>query len=296
VFAGLGLPSLLMILGLLNAPAPTGDRAPSMQGVSAGPDGGKTASTRPLAEPGVQLWKEVEGARREVGRLEAAPGILNPVLSLLATLVDEDLHGRVSQLRLRREVEDRGDRRIPWQYFLWIRRDPDRRLGHPVITVRFLSDQAVPVPYAILGYHPGRLRTSSKVVLDEWPMGNQVIQWDDSEGSHRFVAEDLELFALREGRVQIDIDGVVDWILGGRLDDIEITGMAYFSHEGERYGLAFGYNPDGKGRTGVLDLGRDRILFPPARPFLMLGRRMRSIAEAWQRREARIPERAPAGG
>ncbi len=238
------------------------------------------------AEEGVDLWRWEGGSRVQVDTLRAAGDIASPVLGLLATLVDDDLHGRVSQIRLRREVERRGEGKIPWRSFLWVRRDrlPDQR--HPVVTVRFLSDLALPVPYSVLGYHPGRLRSSQLVVLDEWPMGDWGFQWEDGDGRHRFLARHLELFALREGQVRIDIDGLVDWLLGGRIDDIEITGLALFRWEGRRWGLAFGYNDDGKGRTGVLDLGEDRILFPPPRPLLMLGRRLRSIAEARQRLEA----------
>ena len=283
---------LLLVAGLTSVQSPSGGNVPSPADTSVQSlSGGSVPSP---ADSGVRLWQDTSQGRREITTLAAADGVSNPVLGVLVSLIDRDLYGRVSQVRLRQEAQEHGEGRIPWKYFLWIRRQPIAEQHHPEVTVRFLSALAVPIPYAILGYHPGRMRTSQRVVVDEWPMGDWSWKWEDEEGSQLFVAEQVELFALREGQVEIDVDGFVDWILGGRLDDIRITGMLLFSHEGSRYGLAFGYNPEGQGRSGVLDLGRDKILFPPPKPFLSLGRRMRSIAEARQLLESQQEKAGPA--
>jgi hypothetical protein len=233
----------------------------------------------------IRLRSGADPGAPPVERLDGVDDVANPVLSCLARLIDDDLYGWVGQDRLRRAVEEGGDRRLPWQRFLWVRREPASRRG-AWVTVRFLDRLHEAVPYALLGYHPGSLQATSKVVLRQWPPGPAAAGYRDEDGTTAVLrVEDLVLFAVTEGEVLVDVDGWIDALMGGRLDDIRITGMALFRHEGRRLGLAFGYNPDGEGRTGVLDLGRDELLFPVPRPYLALGRALRSRAELLLARE-----------
>lgn len=232
-----------------------------------------------------RLFRMQEGATVPVTELPVAAGVRNPVLGVLISLVDLDLLGRVSQSRLRRAAEEGGDDRTPWQPLLWVRRDEDETCGHPLITVRMLADTRMPIPYSVLGYNPGSVKASRVLRIDEWPRGDWSVRYPVGDTQARLEVEGLSLFAIREGELEIDVDGWLDWIMGGRLDDIRITGMALFRHEDHRYALAFGYNPEGKGHTGVLDLQKDEILFPPPVEFRALGRSLRAQAEYLQRRD-----------
>lgn len=243
----------------------------------------------------VHLWKWVDGERISVDELPPAPGVSNPVLSVLVSLVDLDLYGRVSQARLRRAAEEGGDEKIPWEYLLWVKRSELPAVGHPEIQIRFLAEMSLPIPYAFLGYHPGSVKASQLVELDEWKRGDWSMRWMDGDQERRVQVQDLSLFAVREGSLGIDVDAWVDWVMGGKLDDIRITGMALFRQDDHRYAMAFGYNPDGKGRTGVLDLLADEILFPPSTAFRALGRQLRSEAEARSSQEARSVEGSTPG-
>jgi len=243
-----------------------------------------TAFATPAAE--IRLRRGPDPSSAAVDSLRRAEGVANPVLACLASLVDEDLYGWVGQARLRRAVEEGGDARIPWRDFLWVRRQA-RPPGAPLLTVRFLDRLHVPLPYALLGYHPGSLRATPRVEVVQWRQGPYAVAWTDEEGRAQALrVEDLELFGLREGEVVVDVDGWLDALMGGGLDDIRITGLALFRHEGRRLGLAFGYSPEGEGRTGVLDLGADKLLFPVPRPYLALGRSLRARSEALLRGEA----------
>jgi hypothetical protein len=234
-----------------------------------------------------RLWHWVDGEAIPVTQLEPASGVGNPVLGVLVSLVDQDLYGRVSQSRLRRAAQESGDEKIPWQYLLWVRRAAVPGRGHPEITVRLLSELRLPIPYAVLSYHPGSVEASRLLVLDEWRLGEWNMRWREDDEERSLRVEDLALFALRDGSLGIDVDAWVDWVMGAKLDDMRIAGMALFRHEGKRYAMAFGYNGDGEGRTGVLDLGADKILFPPPTEFRTLGRRLRAEVEARLARESR---------
>ncbi len=233
-----------------------------------------------------QLTRKVDGDRVPVEELPAATGVGNPVLGVLISLVDLDLYGRVAQSRLRRAAEEGGDEKIPWQHLLWVRRERSAVGMHPEITVRFVAEIRLPVPYSILGYNPGSVLASPIVRIAEWPVGDWTLRYEEGGESRRLELQELTLFGLREGHLEIDVDGWLDWLMGAKLDDIRITGMALYRHEGHRYALAFGYNHEGEGRTGVLDLETDEILFPPPPAFRALGRTARSMAENLQEGEA----------
>lgn len=114
----------------------------------------------------------------------------------------------------------------------------------------------------------GRSRTGSRGGKGANPPGSWI------------QAQDVHLFAIREGSVEADFDWVVEWALGGKLDDMRIVGFLVCHMDGRRYGLAFGYNQDGGGRTGAFDFGKDEVLFPTETRFLVMGRTMRAVAEA----------------
>jgi hypothetical protein len=236
----------------------------------------------PAVSSEFQLTRRVKGQFEPVQELPPADGVRNPVLGVLISLVDQDLSGRVSQSRLERAAREGGDEKIPWQYLLWVRREPSYSLRHPVITVRLLAESRLPVPYSVLGYHPGSVLAPRLLVLDEWRQGDWTHRYWEAEELRTIALQDLTLFGRRSGALEIDVDGWLDWLMGAKLDDIEITGMALFTHEGRRYAMAFGYNPEGQGRTGVLDLMADELLFPPPPEYRVLGRTLRAWVEELQ--------------
>ncbi len=90
---------------------------------------------------------------------------------------------------------------------------------------------------------------------------------------------DVHLFGLKQGSLWVDIDGWIDHLLGGMLDDTRITGLVLFRYEGEFWGLAVGYNRDWKGRSGLLNFRDNEIRYPSPPPLKTTGWKMRQILE-----------------
>lgn len=117
-----------------------------------------------------------------------------------------------------------------------------------------------PMPYSILGYHPGSLRVSGRLVLSELELGDHTFlpEEDGEMRPHRLMG--LKALRLDQGSLVLDADAVPDAILGGNLDDAWTLGFA-LAREGDRQvGLAVSIKRDGDPIFGEFDFARDRIM------------------------------------
>ncbi|MBM3317778.1 MAG: hypothetical protein FJY75_07980 [Candidatus Eisenbacteria bacterium] len=214
----------------------------------------------------------------EVPASPALPGdVADGVFGYLIGLADRDIEGLVTGAHMRRVLDETGRRsRVPAELIRAVRRAPADAPGEYWVAIEFTRPLRVPVPYSILGYRPGSLASSETVLASEWRTGPVSIP--DPRGGEQppLELEDVRLWAIVSGKVEIDIHGWVDALLGSRIDDTRIIGLAVFRHEGVRYGLALGYNPGGQPRSGALDFGRDEIRFPPSEELKAFARHLRS--------------------
>ena len=137
---------------------------------------------------------------------------------------------------------------------VWVSRRSLGPGGVSEITLEFRGPVKVPVPYSILGYHPGNVLASSTCRLREWKLGELAL----GMRGERF--DDVRLLAVEEGELYVDVDRLVDLLAGSALDDTRVTGLAVLRHQGRRLGVAFGYNEDTRARYGVFDFAADKIL------------------------------------
>ncbi len=148
---------------------------------------------------------------------------------------------------------------IPFDTIQEIRRECVSGSAVRDVSITFKGDLHTPVPYDILGYHPGSVAASHMISFREWYMPAQNIgagSADPVELSQVYV------FGVYDGWTVVDIDTWVDKLLGGFLDDTRITIMALFKYKGEWHGMAAGYGPSGEGRSGIFNFQRNKILFP----------------------------------
>ena len=136
------------------------------------------------------------------------------------------------------------------------------------VSITFLKELKTPVPYQILGYHPGSVRASEIVRFREWHIPRRTLRWTSREA---LKLSDIYVFGIYEGWAVIDIDGWLDALLGGSLDDTRIITLVLFKHDGDWHGLAAGFGRSGEGRSGVFNFARNRILFPTPDEFRGLG-------------------------
>jgi len=189
--------------------------------------------------------------------LPFASSVKDPVYAVLLGLLDSESFGLLSREHLEREMRRTGTTtRLPYQKVAWVSRQSREPGQVSEITLEFLGPIKVPVPYSILGYHPGNVLASPTCRLREWKLGELAL------GAQGERFDDVRLLAVEEGQLQVDIDRLVDLLAGSALDDTRLSGLAVLRHRGRRLGVAFGYNDEARARYGVFDFAADKILIP----------------------------------
>jgi hypothetical protein len=215
--------------------------------------------------------------------LPSAGGVKDPLFALLLGLIESDSYGTVSGERLKRELAQRpGRTRLPYGRVRALSRLPGRGGEAARVTVSFDSVLDLPIPYRILWYHPGRLGSSVACVFREWRVARLVVPPGGVTRSD-IELRDVHLFGLDEGELQVDIDGWLDALMGGALDDTSVRSVALFRHGGRWLATALGGNKQGQPRSGTFDFAADRILFPTPGEMKAVARHVRPTLEALRR-------------
>ncbi len=205
-----------------------------------------------------------------------AADVTDPVFAYMIGLLDRDECGAVSQEHFAQAVAQSGRRsRIPHQLIRGLVRARGLHPRSGWVRAEFTGPLDVPVPYNILGYHPGTLLSSAVVTFEEWRIGRTLVPNILAEDAPPIEIDDLMLWGLVDGEIRMDIDGWVDALLGGKLDDTFVVGLALFRYRGERLALALGFNQEGEGRSGVLDVRGDKIRFPAPQELKVVARDLR---------------------
>ena len=221
-------------------------------------------------------------AAGDAGRaLPLYDGVRDPVFAALIGYVYADSQGAVTGDDLARTVSASGRKtRLPFKRVDRIERKRAERPEVHEITCDFVRDVKERIPYSILGYHPGSVRATQRTVWREWALGTMMVSHVEEKRPVTIRLEDVRLWALTGGEFEIDVDGLIDRLLGGRIDDTRVTGLVVFRDEGKLHGIAFGYNRDGAGQSGVLSFPDDAIRFPSPERMKTVARTMRSRVEA----------------
>ncbi len=198
------------------------------------------------------------------------PEIQEPFFDFLLGLVAADSTGHWSGRQLRAHATALGrESRFPLDELVSVSRErPDSTAvaGYPGVPVAAVwritltGPQDRPMPYSILGYHPGSLRLAGELVLIELAPGDLDLtlrQGDDIV--HRTVTG-VRVFALAEGYVVLDADGWLDALLGAGLDDAWTLGFVTGREEGRLLGLGVSVGRKGRQIYGEFDFADDEVL------------------------------------
>jgi hypothetical protein len=206
----------------------------------------------------------------------SAPDVKDPVFAYLVGLVDMNVYGRIERDALEGVVgHSQNKSRLPYHVLTFLTREPE---PSRTVTAAFEKPLRVPIPYEILTYNPGSLRATQEVILREYTLGDFLFE----EGGREERISDVHLFGVLEGTILVDVDGWLDRLVGGKLDDTRVTGLALFHYKGERFGLAMGYNDDWKGRSGLLSLREDKIRFPSPPVMKTAAWKLRQYLESYE--------------
>jgi hypothetical protein len=209
---------------------------------------------------------------------DAAPEVRDPFFMFVFALVDSDSVGIWSGEELRRYVEHYGrPSRMPLDHVLRLERRPaapeeaERLRGATVSRIwrlEFDQNLKLPMPYSILGYHPGSLFISRELVLGEWRLGTRRLAVSSGEGQDVREVQALSVFRLDRGWVVLDADAFLDKLLGKKLDDSWTMGFVLGRVDGERQGLGLAYSRKMRKLYGEIDFRQDEIR-PWGRPLAL---------------------------
>ncbi len=144
-----------------------------------------------------------------------------------------------------------------------------QRANWPNVEIRAIwnvdlgQNQAPPMPYSILGYHPGTLRISGILQLAEIQISEMDLVVD---GINTRVTE-VQMFRLQKGTMVLDVDGWLDILLGSKLDDAAVVAFVAGRENGSRVSLAVSLGKKGRNIYGEFDLNKDKAL-ANGRPFM----------------------------
>lgn len=134
-----------------------------------------------------------------------------------------------------------------------------------------------PLPYSIVGYHPGSLRVSSSLRLAELAPQDVTLAWRHKREVVRHGVSMTRVFICEGGYLLLDADAVVDRLLGDLLDDAWTVGFVTARDGEQLLGLSVMVGRDLRSIYGEFDFARDRIE-PNGRP---LASALAGFARRW---------------
>jgi len=225
-----------------------------------------------------------------------APEIRDPFFQLCVALVEGDSLGVWTRADVDAYVAASGRASaLPIGHLVSLERRvlPDSLRGHRrharstrELILTLDGDLELPLPFSILGYHPGDLHVSRSVVMTEWDLGDHGLRLDDGHDGEPYglSAAGMTALVVDRGWVVLDVDGWLDRLLGRKLDDtwIELLmlGRVVRTEVPEDlglHGLALGRARNGRALAGSFDFRRNKVLpngRPVARAFSSLVRPM----------------------
>ncbi len=198
------------------------------------------------------------------------PEIREPFFAFLVAAAEGDSLGTWPAETIAAKLKECGrESRFPVDQIVSITRrqakgsEQESRLGESVERVwelELASDLDRPMPYSILGYHPGSLRVSKRLVLSEWNLGrlDLIVPTDEDSGRIEHL-ENVMIMRLDEGHIILDVDGWLDALLGKGLDDAWTLGMALARHNSNPIGLAISIGRNDRHIFGELDFKSDEV-------------------------------------
>jgi hypothetical protein len=209
-------------------------------------------------------------------RIQLVREFRDPFYAFLVGIAEGDSLGLWTRDQLQAFLERRGERsQLPIGDLERIeRRSVD---SHEAESLRGVRAQRVwhlvlreplryPMPYSVLGHSLGSLSVARTLTFSEWRLGDRNVYTSQGQQIDRVPVTGLTVFRLDAGWIVMDVDGLLDKLLGGKLDDCWTQGFAICRQEGVIRGLALSWNRDLRPLCGEIDFATNEIS-PGAGPF-----------------------------
>ena len=228
-------------------------------------------------------WSEF-GDKEEAETVEG-PEIREPFFEFLIRMAEIDSVGLWTGDELRAHAAAAGrESRFPLDDVVSMSRArPDRQAAgkypgamvRAVWTIELTGNLDRPMPYSILGYHPGSLRVGGVLVLSEIGPTNLTVRYVENDEQVTSLLTDIRIFPLEQGYVVLDADGFLDALLGSGLDDAWTLGFVIGREEGKLVGLGVSLGKKGRHIFGEFDFSQDKVLANGRLPMAALSRSSR---------------------
>lgn len=145
---------------------------------------------------------------------------------------------------------------VPFDLITRVIQHTDEASGERTISLEFNGNVVIPIPFSVLGYHPGKVRSTQRVDFRV----TRTEYTDQKKPRNSTVVYNL---ALSDGSVLIDLDDWIVFFLSNVFDKIEVHHIVFFRHDDKWVGLLEG---DGKVNGGkqrqYFDFTHNGIIFP----------------------------------
>ena len=160
-------------------------------------------------------------------------------------------------------TEFRSTIALPFDRIVEVRHRAAAPGGRGTLSIDFDGEIDIPVPFSVLWYHPGTLRSTRTLRFDErhYPV----------VPTGRDAAVHVYAFRIVEGAMTIDIDAWLDALLGRIVDDFSVHLVAIARWRGSWRCLLGGTGREDRRIIAAFDLARNTISFPVPSELTRLG-------------------------
>ena len=136
------------------------------------------------------------------------------------------------------------------------------------IGLDFDGDVSIPIPFALLGYHPGNIKSTADLSFG-------VTKTFYQEPSTSAPPAQVFALTLQQGSVLVDIDDWLEALFPSLLEDTQVHHLIFFVWHGQWVGLLEGQGErDGREMRAYFNFTANRILFPIPAELDRIGRQL----------------------
>ena len=136
---------------------------------------------------------------------------------------------------------------------VWQRGGADGEGG--ALGLEFLGHTTIPIPFSLLGYHPGSIRASRSLRFRQ-------TRFTHDDGREPGGRAPVFRLTLESGALVVDMDQWLDDLFGDSIDDLPVRHLVFFTWRGEWVGLLHGTGYRGQPLRAFFNFRRNRIIFP----------------------------------
>lgn len=145
---------------------------------------------------------------------------------------------------------------VPFDLIERVIQHNEAETGRRTISLEFNGAVVIPIPFSLLGYHPGTVRSTQLVSFHV----SRFYYNDPNDSKDSTWAYDL---ALSDGSVLIDVDDWIVYLLSNVFDKIQVRHIVFFYYADEWIGLLEGKGKVfGRSMREYFDFTHNGIIYP----------------------------------